>query len=33
MAVLLWARILFPVLLVALVAFYAWTAYETEHRK
>jgi hypothetical protein len=33
MALLLWARLLFPVLLVALVAFYAWTAYQTENRE
>ena len=33
MTVLLWARLIFPVILVALVATFAWTAYESENRK
>jgi hypothetical protein len=33
MAVLLWARLIFPAILVALVAAFAWTAYESETRK
>jgi hypothetical protein len=33
MTLLLWARLVFPILLVALVAFYAWTAYEAENRE
>jgi len=30
---LLLARLTFPVILIALVALYAWTAYQTEKRK
>jgi hypothetical protein len=33
MATLMWARLVFPVILIALVTLYAWTAYRTEHRK
>jgi hypothetical protein len=33
MAALLLARLIFPVILVALVTLYAWTAYQTEKRK
>jgi hypothetical protein len=33
MAALLWARLIFPVILAALVCLYAWTAYRTENTK
>jgi hypothetical protein len=33
MAILLLARLMFPMILVALVTLYAWTAYQTEKRK
>jgi hypothetical protein len=33
MAALLMARLMFPVILVSLVALYVWTAYQTEKRK
>jgi hypothetical protein len=33
MAVLQWARPIFPVILIALAAVYAWTAYQTDDRK
>ena len=33
MTALLWARMIFLVLLAALVALYAWTAIRTEHTK
>ena len=33
MTALLLARLIFPVILVALVMVYAWTAYQTEKRK
>jgi hypothetical protein len=33
MAGLLLARLIFPMMLVALVTLYAWTAYQTEKRK
>jgi hypothetical protein len=33
MAGLLLARLIFPMVLVALVTLYAWTAYQTEKRK
>ena len=33
MTVLLWARLIFPAILVALVAAFAWTAYQSENRK
>jgi hypothetical protein len=33
MAMLLLARLIFPMILVALVTLYAWTAYQTEKRK
>jgi hypothetical protein len=33
MTVLLWARLIFPVILIALVAMFAWTAYHSENRK
>jgi hypothetical protein len=31
--VLLLARLMFPMILIALVVLYAWTAYQTEKRK
>jgi hypothetical protein len=33
MAVLLWARLIFPAILLGVVALYAWAAYRTENRK
>jgi hypothetical protein len=33
MAMLLLARLIFPMILVVLVALYAWTAYQTEKGK
>jgi hypothetical protein len=33
MAILLLARLMFPMILVVLVTLYAWTAYQTEKRK
>lgn len=33
MTALLWARLVFPVILVAVVTLYAWTAYRTEDAK
>ncbi len=33
MAALQWARPIFPLILLALAALYAWTAYRTENRK
>jgi hypothetical protein len=33
MAALLWARLIFLALLVALVTLYAWTAFQTENKK
>jgi hypothetical protein len=33
MAAILWARLVFPVILVALVTVYAWTACRTEEKK
>jgi hypothetical protein len=33
MAALMWARLMFPIILVAIVTLYARTAYRTERRK
>jgi hypothetical protein len=33
MAILLWARLIFPAILFGVVSLYAWTAYRTENRK